>query len=60
MPVIARPSSMPSLSRLGWLMGLYAPRDFDVSPFFRIVKPRIESGFEFRSLTWADPKVDTQ
>ncbi len=33
---------------------LYAPRDFDVSPFFRIVKPRIEHGFEFRSLTWAD------
>src|SRR5688572_13033602 len=24
MPVIARPRSMPSLSRLGWLMGLYA------------------------------------
>ena len=33
---------------------LYVPRDFDVSPFFRIVKPRIEHGFEFRSLNWAN------
>ena len=38
---------------------LYAPRDFDVSPFFRIVKPRIEHGFEFRSLNWADPAAAT-
>ncbi|MFY2763211.1 YiiX/YebB-like N1pC/P60 family cysteine hydrolase [Arenimonas sp. MALMAid1274] len=31
---------------------LYAPRDFDVSPFFRIVKPRIEQGFDFREMEW--------
>lgn len=31
---------------------LYAPRDFDVSPYFRIVKPTIEGGFDFRALTW--------
>ncbi len=31
---------------------LYAPRDFDVSPYFRIVKPTIEGGFDFRTLTW--------
>ncbi len=35
---------------------LYAPRDFDVSPFFRIVKPRIERGFEYRELNWADAR----
>lgn len=33
---------------------LYAPRDFDVSPYFRIVKPTIEHGFDPRALTWAD------
>jgi hypothetical protein len=27
---------------------LYTPRDFDVSPFFQIVKPTIESGFDYR------------
>ena len=31
---------------------LYAPRDFDVSPYFRIVKPTIEGGFDFRALHW--------
>jgi hypothetical protein len=32
---------------------LYAPRDFDVSPYFRIIKPTIESGFDPHALTWA-------
>src|SRR6478735_8066104 len=33
---------------------LYMPRDFDTSPFFRIVKPRIEGGFDYHSLQWDD------
>jgi hypothetical protein len=32
---------------------LYAPRDFDVSPFFAIVKPTIETGFDYKTMTWA-------
>ncbi len=32
---------------------LYAPRDFDVSPFFAIVKPTIETGFDYKSMDWA-------
>ncbi len=32
---------------------LYAPRDFDVSPFFRIVKPTLEGGFDPHALIWA-------
>jgi hypothetical protein len=32
---------------------LYAPRDFDVSPFFAIVKPTIETGFDYRKMNWA-------
>ncbi len=31
---------------------LYMPRDFDTSPFFAIIKPRIEAGFDFRGLVW--------
>jgi hypothetical protein len=29
------------------------PRDFDTSPFFKIVKPRIEGGFDYHALSWA-------
>lgn len=31
----------------------FAPRDFDVSPYFGIVKPRLIAGFDFREITWA-------
>src|SRR5262245_3129995 len=33
---------------------LYAPRDFDISPYFAVVKPTIENGFDYRGLHWAD------
>ena len=33
---------------------LLTPRDFDVSPYFSIVKPTVESGFNFRDLEWVD------
>jgi hypothetical protein len=36
---------------------LYTPRDFDVSPFFQVVKPRLEAGFDFHRLVWAPPPV---
>lgn len=32
---------------------LFAPRDFDVSPFFQIVKPSIRAGFDHHDLKWA-------
>jgi hypothetical protein len=32
---------------------LYAPRDFDVSPFFAVVKPTIETGFNYKQMSWA-------
>ena len=31
---------------------LFAPRDFDVSPYFAVVKPTLERGFDFRALRW--------
>jgi hypothetical protein len=33
---------------------LYTPRDFDISPYFSVVKPTIENGFEYKKLHWAD------
>ena len=33
---------------------LYMPRDFDISPYFDIVKPTIALGFDYTSLHWAD------
>ncbi|MBU2531799.1 MAG: lipo-like protein [Alphaproteobacteria bacterium] len=33
---------------------LFTPRDFDISPYFQIVKPTIENGFDHRSLVWED------
>lgn len=33
---------------------LFAPRDFDVSPYFQVVKPLLEQGFDFHGLRWAD------
>ncbi len=33
---------------------LYAPRDFDISPYFQVVKPTLEQGFDYRALRWSD------
>jgi cell wall-associated NlpC family hydrolase len=33
---------------------LFAPRDFDVSPYFRVVKPTLEMGFYYQRLRWGD------
>jgi len=32
---------------------LFTPRDFDVSPYFEIVKPTLQAGFRYRKLRWA-------
>lgn len=31
---------------------LFTPRDFDLSPYFEIVKPTLEYGFDYKRLTW--------
>ena len=33
---------------------LFAPRDFDLSPYFANVKPTIERGFDYQALHWYD------
>jgi hypothetical protein len=38
---------------------LYAPRDFDISPYFEVVKPTIRCGFDYKAMAWADmPTTD--
>jgi hypothetical protein len=31
---------------------LFTPRDFDLSPYFKIIKPTIESDFDYKKLLW--------
>jgi hypothetical protein len=39
---------------------LYAPRDFDISPYFMVVKPTLARGFNYKDMHWADlPQVHT-
>jgi len=33
---------------------LYAPRDFDLSPYFHIIKPTLADGFDYRAVVWGD------
>gem|GEM_PF-2001618 len=33
---------------------LFAPRDFDLSPWFQIVKPQLAEGFDPHRLVWSD------
>ena len=32
---------------------LYTPRDFDLSPYFQVVKPTLAYGFDYKTLVWA-------
>jgi hypothetical protein len=32
---------------------LFTPHDFDISPYFAIVKPTIAAGFDYRSIRWS-------
>lgn len=33
---------------------LYTPSDFDISPYFMVVKPTIARGFNYKDMLWAD------
>ena len=39
---------------------LYAPRDFDISPYFQVVKPTIEYGFNYKEFRWHKPSLGTK
>ncbi len=33
---------------------LFAPRDFDISPYFQVVKPTIEHSFDYKKIVWGN------
>ncbi len=37
---------------------LFAPRDFDISPYFQVIKPTVEHHFDYRQLVWSTPRPD--
>jgi hypothetical protein len=37
---------------------LYTPRDFDISPYFEVVKPTIEHGFSYKGLARTEAKAE--
>jgi hypothetical protein len=36
---------------------LFAPRDFDISPYFEVIKPTIRNGFDYKAMAWTDTPV---
>ena len=31
----------------------FTPRDFDLSPYFEVIKPTLELGFDYQQISWA-------
>jgi hypothetical protein len=38
---------------------LYTPRDFDLSPYFDVVKPNLLAGFDFHAVPWDAESLTT-
>jgi hypothetical protein len=63
LPVIearrAREPNVPETIEEIWRVrhhSLFTPRDFDASPYFQIVKPTLERGFDFHAFKWIQEK----
>ena len=61
LPEVAADGSGPTVAGDGYREtlhirqhGLYTPRDFDISPFFGVVKPALAFHFDFHRLNWID------
>jgi hypothetical protein len=56
LPKITLARSMQALEQILEIRhsSLYCPRDFDISPYFNVVKPTIRQGFNYKALQWAD------
>jgi hypothetical protein len=39
---------------------LFTPRDFDVSPYFSIVKPTIEKRPDYKGFEWNQERIETE
>ena len=33
---------------------LFTPRDFDISPYFEIIKPSLKNGFNYQNINWSE------
>jgi hypothetical protein len=61
-PVLPRVTTTENSSgtekrRTAWAIrhhSLFTPRDFDLSPYFAIIKPTIDSGFDYKKFNWTD------
>ena len=58
-PILPKITAARSLQAVEQLLeirhsSLYCPRDFDISPYFEVVKPTIAAGFDYKMLQWAD------
>ncbi|MFZ3361696.1 MAG: YiiX/YebB-like N1pC/P60 family cysteine hydrolase [Xanthobacteraceae bacterium] len=56
LPKITLASSMQVVEQILEIRhsSLYCPRDFDISPYFNVVKPTVTQGFNYKALQWAD------
>src|SRR5271168_2133606 len=56
LPKIALARSLQALEQILEIRhsSLYCPRDFDISPYFNVVKPTIRQGFNYKALQGAD------
>jgi hypothetical protein len=62
LPTITRIESQAARREIAEIRhpSLYAPRDFDISPYFMVVKPTLARGFNYKDMHWADlPQVHT-
>jgi len=68
-PVLPRISTVKKRATDGYTLqeivhirhhSLYVPRDFDLSPYFKVVKPTLESGFHYKNLVWDEAVVNTR
>ncbi|TWG91370.1 permuted papain-like amidase YaeF/Yiix C92 family enzyme [Mesorhizobium sp. J18] len=39
---------------------LFTPRDFDLSPYFQIVKPTLVYGFDYKKVKWVGTEADSE
>jgi hypothetical protein len=39
---------------------LFVPRDFDISPYFAVVKPTIQQRFDYRAALWVDMESERE
>jgi hypothetical protein len=37
---------------------LFTPRDFDISPYFSVIKPTLQDSFDFRAMKWLENGIE--